>query len=396
MNVLFILYHGMACNSAHHVTSLAKRLSAQGDQCVVAVPDAHGTAGAGVDGALRIVTYHCLSHACELFPGDRSPDVVVAWTPRENVRLAVGAALQARSIPLVVHLEDNEDAITARYLGVGVESLRRLSFWKLRGIRGLALSHPRRLRRLLARADGVSMVLDRLQEFCPPGIPSAVFWPGYDEELFDVAPPPDVSRRELLRSHGVPDDATAIVYTGNIHRGNVDDMESLYHAVATLNARGLPTRLLRTGENHAAAFASRVAAALPHVVELGFRPRSELPALLSAADVLVQPGAPGVFNDYRFPSKLPEFLVSGRPVVMAKTNLGRFLRDGIDALVVRNGTMDELADAVARLRGDAGMAQSVGARGREFAHDKLQWDRAARTFRELLVEVVARAARARP
>ena len=52
------------------------------------------------------------------------------------------------------------------------------------------------------------------------------------------------------------------------------------------------------------------------------------PQLLVAADILVQPdGSPGPFNDYRFPSKLPDFFASGRPVVLPKTNIGLYLSE---------------------------------------------------------------------
>ena len=44
------------------------------------------------------------------------------------------------------------------------------------------------------------------------------------------------------------------------------------------------------------------------MLDLGFVSRDRLWDLLAAADVFVQPGGPSPFNDYRFPSKLPDFL----------------------------------------------------------------------------------------
>ena len=56
---------------------------------------------------------------------------------------------------------------------------------------------------------------------------------------------------------------------------------------------------------------------------------ARLPALLRLADVLVQPGESNRFNTHRLPSKLPEFLASGRPVIMPRANLGlRAVRRG--------------------------------------------------------------------
>src|SRR6185437_16944685 len=83
-----------------------------------------------------------------------------------------------------------------------------------------------------------------------------------------------------------------------------------------------------------------------NVVRVSLQPRTEVPRYLRLADVLVQPGRAGGFNDYRFPSKLPEFLATGRPVVLPATNLGRFLRDGDECLLLERGDALEIAAAV--------------------------------------------------
>ena len=72
-------------------------------------------------------------------------------------------------------------------------------------------------------------------------------------------------------------------------------------------------------EEEALAWLKQQAAAV-----VGDTPPADQDAL---ADVLVQPGRAGPFNDYRLPSKLPEFLSAGRPVVLPATNLARQLRD---------------------------------------------------------------------
>jgi glycosyltransferase involved in cell wall biosynthesis len=74
---------------------------------------------------------------------------------------------------------------------------------------------------------------------------------------------------------------------------------------------------------------------------LGRVSREEIPEVLAAADIFVQPGVPGPFNDLRLPSKLPEFFAIGRPVILPRTNIGTQLRNRVDAFVV------EKADAAA-------------------------------------------------
>jgi glycosyltransferase involved in cell wall biosynthesis len=100
-----------------------------------------------------------------------------------------------------------------------------------------------------------------------------------------------------------------------------------------------------------------------------------VPELLAAADVLVQPGRSDAFNDYRFPSKLPEFLASGRPVVLPRTNIGLHLEDGVEALLLERGGADEIAEKVAFLAVDPELRAMLGERGREFAFRELRWSK---------------------
>ncbi len=392
MNILFILYHGMTCNSALHVSALARELHALGDRCRIAVPDsllpAHGRVGSPAPDLfadapdLEPVGFRQLLRQPQR--PETLPDVLVAWTPRENVRRLVVRLRQRWHRPVVVHLEDNEDTITAGYLGLSIDALQRRTRWPVRALRGLALAHPHRMRTFLAQASGVSLLMDRLGEFVPNGVPSCVFWPGYDETLFGASAPLPLGASSGPGTANIPPDATVLTYTGNIHRGNRHDMAELYGCVARLNATGRSTRLLRTGETHDLDFPAQVADAAPYVIELGHVAREHLPGLMQRADVLVQPGGPGLFNDYRFPSKLPEYLASGRPVVLARTNLGRFLTSGQEALVVPRGTVEELAHAVCRVVSDPALAARLGGGGRAFAERSLRWPKAAATFRELL------------
>jgi hypothetical protein len=95
--------------------------------------------------------------------------------------------------------------------------------------------------------------------------------------------------------------------------------------------------------------------------------------LLAAADLLVQPGRSNEFNDYRFPSKLPEFLASGRPVILPRSNVGLLLKNGEEALVLERGDSADIANAMQRLAADPELGARIGRRGREFALRNLDW-----------------------
>jgi glycosyltransferase involved in cell wall biosynthesis len=95
------------------------------------------------------------------------------------------------------------------------------------------------------------------------------------------------------------------------------------------------------------------------------------------ADALVQPGRSGPFNDYRFPSKLPEFLATGRPVILPHANIGRHLRDEEECILLHDGDGLEIAASVERLLTDAELRDRVGRGGRAFATANFSWRRSA-------------------
>jgi glycosyltransferase involved in cell wall biosynthesis len=109
---------------------------------------------------------------------------------------------------------------------------------------------------------------------------------------------------------------------------------------------------------------------------LGFVPRSVLLELLGSSDFLVQPGCSNAFNDYRLPSKLPDFLASGRPVILPRTNLGLMVRDGVEALLLDVGDAEEIAAKVAWVLSNPEQAKRIGAAGREFAR-QMSWENQA-------------------
>jgi glycosyltransferase involved in cell wall biosynthesis len=103
----------------------------------------------------------------------------------------------------------------------------------------------------------------------------------------------------------------------------------------------------------------------------------KVPGYLALADAYVQPGAPDEFNRYRLPSKLPEFLSMGRPVILPACNLGNELGEGEDALLLREGTALEIAARIEELLDAPELGRRLGERARAFALERLSWSRNA-------------------
>jgi len=390
VNVLFVNYHHFASNSAIHIFNLANRLVARGHGSVVAVPDGVETVATLGTPRFKAVTYEDVRVGRVPFDDGGQPALVHAWTPREGVRRLTEEAVRRWRSPYCVHLEDNEELIAAEQLGTSWPALAAMSTADLDRVIGPGLSHPHRYRAFLAGAAGVTVIIDRLLEFVPPGVPGEVIWPSFDDELFKPMRPD----RELRRRLGLADADRVIVYPGNVHAANLDEMRSLYLAVAILNRRGTRVKLVRIGEDFADPLGAELADLRAHIVTAGRKPHLDIPRYLALADVLVQPGRSDAFNDFRFPSKLPEFFAMGRPVVLPGTNVGRFVTDGEEAVVLKDGTAMEIADAVGRILADPDTAERLGRGARAFAERALSWEKSADMLRRFWERVASRLTRA--
>ncbi len=386
MNVLFVNYGDFTTNSLNHIGGFANVLSARGHACVVAVPSNRESITAVAEPLFIPALYSEVLGLPALFPDGRPADVIHAWTSREGVRKFVVAYQRAltQAVPLIVHLEDNEEHLICAWARRPMAELLRLDAAELDALVVDALPHPVRHRSFLHLADAVTVIVDRLREQVPATVPTELLAPGVDGALYRPQAADPALRQEL----GLKEGERVIVFTGSNTFANEPEMRELYVAVRLLNQRGVPTRLVRTGFN-SPHFLNGVPAELQaHVLDLGFVAKARLPGLLALADVLVQPGRTGPFNDYRLPSKLPEFLASGRPVVLPPTNVALDLQDGVEALFLRTGTPEDIADCCQRIFGDPALAQRLGGAGAAFA--RRHFDLAART--EGLLKVYERVA----
>ena len=367
MNILFANYGDFTTNSLNHIGGFANWLCAQGHACIVAVPGTKETLPMAGPARFSAATYAEVLNQPALFPNGRPADLLHAWTPREGVRKFVLAhqRLQPQT-RLIIHLEDNEEYLLTSFTGLPWTKLRKLADDELAAQADEALPHPLRYKNFLRLADGITIIVEPLRKFSPRGVPVQLLPPGVDFSLYRPQP----SRADLRHKLGLKDDEKIIVFTGSTTFANETEITELVVAVRLLNQRGTPTRLVRTGF-HPAAFTDKYSFDWrAFTLDLGFLPKAELPLLLALADALVQPGQPGPFNDYRLPSKLPEFFAVGRPVILPATNVAHGLRDGIDALLLQSGSSDEIADLCQRIFTDHQLARRLGQNAAVFARQQ--------------------------
>ncbi len=369
LRVLFVLYGDFTSNSAIHVMNLARELTRRGHTCTVAVPHHAETAAYFPETGIRTGDFATLA-------GETSGyDLAHAWTTRENVRrFCTDLQAQGRIGRLCVHLEDNELRILESSTGRTLAELAALPDAELDHLVPATLSHPRRSRDFLRAADGVTVIIDTLRAHVPSGPAVHPLSPAADDRVFFPRERPVAFRRAL----GWEDDRVILLYHGNTHAANRAEVLELYRAVHALNADGIPCTLLRLGRDDPAFTAARPAGREDHVIELGqVRHHHHLGMLLALADVFVQPGESDAFNDYRLPSKLPEFFALGRPVVLPRTNLGRVTRHGEEAYVLDRADAGGIARAIRELRDSPGLAARLARGALAFAAEHFDWGKSA-------------------
>lgn len=391
MNIILCSHCDFNGNSAMHVYSVARELNRIGHECVIALPGDITTTP--VDSDVPILSYADVANEGGVFSNGAGANLVHAWTPRAHVA-AITRELCARfSCPYVVHMEDNEEQIVRDEIG---------GAWPFELLRGSppdlvdrVVANPFRTNvsvgePFLADAVGYTCLVNNLLEFAPPETPTCVFSPGFDPMFADHR-----DRRACREALGLDPDAAVVTYCGNVHLSNVDEVRSLYAGLALIGRRGRrPLVLLRTGWDQAP-LGIEGAVGL-ELINLGFVSRDQLPTIVSAADVLVQPGRVNDFNRCRFPSKIPEYLASGRPVVLPDCNIGAELKDHGNAVKLSTSDAFEIAEKVEYLLAHPKIADRIGEAGRAFALERLTWPLAAERLSEFYGQVLRNHSRSSP
>jgi glycosyltransferase involved in cell wall biosynthesis len=170
--------------------------------------------------------------------------------------------------------------------------------------------------------------------------------------------------------------APELVFLGSME--SQDGVDELPRLLALLRDRhGLPAArltMIGDGGRRAAVEAAFAAAGLSDRVSfLGFVAHDRVAALLSAADICIEPAARGPLNDRCSMVKVAEYMAAARPVVcFPLPEVRRMAGDAV--LYAESELLDEMAEHVARLAGDDDLRARLGASGRSRALE-LTWER---------------------
>lgn len=395
MNVVLVCHDGAKSQSSYHVLSIAEYLQARGHHCVVCIPP-DANSDFSQYRATRVPTRDFEQAFSEGLPfPSGEPSIVHCWTPREKVRQFTEALCSRHGCPYVVHLEDNEREILNRELdGISYAALAALPADQQDAhIPNPAIRiHPAHHWKFLQAAVGCTVLIERLKELVPAGTPTRLFWPGFDDCFAEKAPG---EKQELRRQLGIPAEQFVVLYSGAFHGINQDEITRMVTAMKVLVNRGMPLTFVKTGQNDLPDLLSQ-GVARGWIRDLGFLQRERMPDVYRMADALVQPGRCDAFNAYRFPSKLPEALFQGIPVILPRCNLGLVLADGVEALVTDDDSMERLIGKLVYLYRNPTERVRIGGNGRAFCIEHLSWRKAAMVIESFYEECLSAAVRPTP
>ena len=209
---------------------------------------------------------------------------------------------------------------------------------------------------------------------------------GVDLTRFNEPRDPARIRRELA----LPADAPLVVVVSRLTR--LKGLEQLLEAAALLRERHPDARVLIVGEtapSETAYLAELQRRAAQHrvsdrVIFMGLR--SDVPALLAAADVSVMPSLNEALSNV-----LLESMAAGAPTVATRVGgTPEALVDGATGLLVLPGDARAIADAVSRLLLDRVLAERLGLGARQVIRDQFSVERMVSATEHLYLDLLAR------
>jgi len=339
-------------NSGYHAASLASELTPLGFQMSIEFSDLG-------DGP-TIKRLQASGVAFGLTGGavETSPDICMLWNPRSPVF----NRWQDFSPKIrVVHWEDNE------YLLARARSVNELE----------ACQETSRIHRTTRSADVLTYLNEGVFSTMGEAAPSVRFRirPGISSLSTGQGP-----RQE--ETHG--SQKRLLLYAGNVTEFVAEGLLRIAVALDSRELHGLGLSLMVTGRDYTGLLSGR-----PHVVLGNFLPQSAVHGLMKQALANVQVAGPPAFEKCRFPSKLPEYFLAGRPLLSEEVYFGAALSPGVDYISVQKNSPTHWITAIRNLVSTEDRElREMADRMRRAAAADLSWKHSADGFADLLRQLL--------
>jgi glycosyltransferase involved in cell wall biosynthesis len=202
--------------------------------------------------------------------------------------------------------------------------------------------------------------------------------------------------QQFSRSEGPgPIEGVYVAFCGTLNEAK-DGVLTLARAFAQVCPEFPGLRLVLIGDSPKVSQIPRVRAFVEElgiadrVVFVGIVGRSELPRYLDRASVLALARPSSLQASAGFPTKLGEYLATGRPVVVTRTGeIDSYLEDGVHVYFAAPDDVSAFAGRIRYVLRHAGEAAQVGRRGREAACEFFDFRANGLKIREFIAQVRA-------
>jgi len=304
----------------------------------------------------------------------RDVDLVLATSPPLQAGLAGCFLSRLKKAPLVLQIKD-----LVPDLAIALGMLRNP--WAIKLARALENYVYRQANNILVISEGFRANL--LAKAVPESKISLI--PDWVDTSWIR---PDIPQDSFRKTHGLRQTDFLV-----LHMGNMSAKQKLDNVVAAAahlpELREIQFCFAGDGPEKARLQAYAQSHALANVAFLPLQPRETLPAILSAADVLVLNQSAQV-RDTVIPSKLLTYMAAGRPVVAAvnaNSEAAQCIHRAGCGPVVEPENPLALAEAIRRLHADRELAARLGRQGRLFAERHFASDRILQSFENLFLSV---------
>jgi glycosyltransferase involved in cell wall biosynthesis len=159
-----------------------------------------------------------------------------------------------------------------------------------------------------------------------------------------------------------------VIYTGSLAK--FQGVDYLFEAMKLVHSRDKDALLLVVGKDTGDKYARlvRKLGFEDNVCFIGEKPFSEIPDYLACADVAVVPrvNCPGI------PQKLTNYMMAEKAIVGFEGS-AKLLTHGVDGMVIRNGDVAQMAEAIISLLHDPDARIRLGRQARRTAREKYDW-----------------------
>jgi glycosyltransferase involved in cell wall biosynthesis len=196
--------------------------------------------------------------------------------------------------------------------------------------------------------------------------------------------PDHAARVATRRSLGIDAAAPLLIAVGRLDQSK--GFQIAVRALANLRERRPTARLIIVGEG---SYRRRLECQIAvcglqdRVHTLGYRPNTELPALLAAADILLMPS----LCHEAFPLTIVEAMASGLPVLATKVGgIRSAVEDGRTGVLLPIGNVPAWTAALDALLGDPPRRRAMGALARQVAGARFDRERMVEATEQVLIE----------